>query len=40
MNKLRNEYGLSEEEYSDERLSSLLQKHNNDLSKVINELFN
>ena len=40
MNKLRNEYGLKKEDYSDEKLKGLLTKHNNDLSKVINELFN
>ena len=40
MNKLRNEYGLKKEDHSDEKLKGLLTKHNNDLSKVINELFN
>ena len=40
LNKLRTEYELSKEEYSDEKLINLLNKHNNDITKVFGEIFN
>jgi len=40
LNKLRNEFQLSKNDYSDERLQGLLRKHNNDIPKVLGELFN
>jgi hypothetical protein len=40
LNKLRTEFQLSKEEHSDEKLIKLLNKHNNDITKVFGEIFN